>query len=419
MDGQAIAPTVSRRLCEAGFRAAGFRGDMGWSLHRQPGLTHHNRTYSFKGYTLITPIGGDSSYLLDMAGCIVHRWRFADVRPEYGFLTDRGTLLCRTLPPPPPGERFRPSSEDDPPMPLEQRARTLPSNYRFLMEVDFDGQILWRHEDPLLHHDFFATRDDTFLVTRFVQMEKALSDRVRGARRARRSHHPMLTDEFLEVNRAGEVVWSVRLDEVLDPALDPLGVLERRIEWTHTNAICQSDDGTQVLFSCKNANRVGIIDKATKKLVWRFGHPVTSGQHHARWLPNGNIHIFDNGTRREGLPYSRVIEVDPKTDAIVWEYQANPPFSFFSPNVSSAERLANGNTFICEGLSGRIFEVTRTGEVVWEWQSPFNHTIRGTQVSFMLWRAHRYGADHPALAGRDLDPARHRALNQRYGLIAA
>jgi len=56
---------------------------------------------------------------------------------------------------------------------------------------------------------------------------------------------------------------------------------------------------------------------------------------------------------------------------------------------------------------------------VWEWQSPFNHTIRGTQVSFMLWRAHRYGADHPALAGRDLDPARHRALNQRYGLIAA
>ena len=214
----------------------------------------------------------------------------------------------------------------------------------------------------------------------------------------------MLTDEYLEIDRAGKVVWSVRLDEVLDPRLDPLGILERRIEWTHTNSICQSADGTQVLFSAKNVNRVGIIDKATKQLTWRFGHPTTSGQHHARWLPNGNVHMFDNGTRREGLPFSRAIEVDPATDKVVWEYQANPPFSFFSPHVSSADRLANGNTLICEGVSGRIFEVTRRGETVWEWHNPFAQTVRGSQTSFALWRAHRYAPDHPALKGRDLKP---------------
>jgi hypothetical protein len=88
----------------------------------------------------------------------------------------------------------------------------------------------------------------------------------------------LLTDDFLELNQAGEVVWSVRLDQVLDPKIDRQAPLERRIEWTHTNSICQSDDGTRVLFSCKNASRVGIIDKATKQLTWRFGHPVTSGQ---------------------------------------------------------------------------------------------------------------------------------------------
>ena len=249
-------------------------------------------------------------------------------------------------------------------------------------------------------------------------MEKALSDRVRGPGKARRSHHPMLTDEFQEINRAGEVVWSVRLDEVLDPSLDPLGPLERRIEWTHANSVCENDEGTQVLFSSKNTNRVGVIDKATKTLVWRFGHPVTSGQHHARWLPNGNIHIFDNGIRREGLPFSRVIEVKPETKEIVWEYQANPPFAFFTPNVSSADRLPNGNTLICEGISGRLFEVTRRGETVWEWHNPFVETVRGTQLSFMLWRAHRYSADHAALTGRDLDPARFRALNAQFGLSA-
>ena len=389
---------------------------MGFSLHRKPGLTFHNPTLSWKGYTLLTPVGGDSTYLIDMGGEVVHRWRFTDVTPEYGYFTDAGTLLVRCAPR--STAPFRPSKEDDPPMPLEERARSLPSNYRYLREVDWDGTTLWEYDDPVLHHDFFQTRRDTVIVTRFVQMEKALSDRVRGPGKARRSHHPMLTDEFQEINRAGEVVWSVRLDEVLDPSLDPLGPLERRIEWTHANSVCENDEGTQVLFSSKNTNRVGVIDKATKTLVWRFGHPVTSGQHHARWLPNGNIHIFDNGIRREGLPFSRVIEVKPETKEIVWEYQANPPFAFFTPNVSSADRLPNGNTLICEGISGRLFEVTRRGETVWEWHNPFVETVRGTQLSFMLWRAHRYSADPAALTGRDLDQARFRALNAQFGLSA-
>jgi hypothetical protein len=389
---------------------------MGWSLSRPPGLTTHNPAYSFKGYTLLTPIGGDSVYLIDLQGAVVHRWRFTDALPEYAYFTDRGTLLCRRIAPLAPDAKFKPASEDDPPMPLEQRARLLPSNYRFLSEVDWDGNVLWEHEDPLLHHDFWHTRRDTFLVTRFVQMDKALSDRVRGAGRARRGHHAMLTDEILEINRAGEILWSVRLDEVLDPKLDPLGVLERRIEWTHTNSICESDDGERVMFSCKNANRVGIIDKASRQLTWRFGYPTTSGQHHARWLPNGNVHMFDNGTRREGLPFSRVIEVDPASKAVVWEHQANPPFSLFSPHISSADRQPNGNTVICEGVSGRILEVTRRGETVWEWHNPFAQTVRGSQTSFALWRAHRYAAEHPALLGKHLDPERYQALNAQFGL---
>lgn len=388
---------------------------MGWSLFRKPGLTFHNPAWSFKGYTLCTPVGGDATLLLDMQGRIVHRWQFDDLRPEYAYLLEDGHLLLRALPktglPP-----FKPATEDDPPMPLEERARSLPSNYLWLCEADWHGNVSWRHEDPLMHHDFWKTRRDTYLVCRFVQMDKALSDRVRGERRAKRAQQPMLTDEYLEIDRDGEIVWSVRLDEVLDPRLDPLGPLERRIEWTHTNSICESEDGTRVLFSCKNNNRVGIIDKASRQLVWRFGHPETSGQHHARWLPNGNIQMFDNGLRREGLPYSRVIEVDPATKEIVWQFQANPPFSFFSPNVSSAERLPNGNSLVCEGLSGRIFEVTLRGDIVWEWHNPCANTIRGTQTTFMLWRAHRYSPDHPGLRGRDLDHGRYRDLNRLYGL---
>ena len=388
---------------------------MGWSLFRQPGLTFHNAAFTFKGYTLITPIGGDATLLLDMQGQVVHRWRFLDVKPEYAVLLDNGNLLFRCLPktglPP-----FRPSSENDPPMPLAERARSLPSNYLYLREADWEGNTKWQFECPTLHHDFFKTNAGTYLMSRFVQMDKALSDKVRGSTKARKSHHPLLTDEFIEVNAAGEILWSVRLDEVLDPAQDPLGPLERRIEWTHTNSLCQSDDGTQVLFSCKNIDRVVIIDKATKRQVWRFGRPMTSWQHHARWLANGNIQIFDNGTRREGLPFSRVIEVNPTNDQIVWQYMANPPFAFFSPNVSSAERLPNGNNLICEGISGRIFEITHKGETVWEWHSPFSNVIRDGQITSMLWRAHRYSPDHPALRGKVLDADHYKSLNKMHGL---
>jgi hypothetical protein len=65
-----------------------------------------------------------------------------------------------------------------------------------------------------------------------------------------------------------------------------------------------------------------------------------------------------------------VIEVDPATNAIVWEYQDNPPFNFFSPNISGARRLSNGNTLITEGRFGRMFQVTPEKHVVWEYVNP-------------------------------------------------
>jgi hypothetical protein len=389
---------------------------MGWSLFRKPGLTHHDPARAFAGYTVITPLGGDCTYLIDMDGRVVHRWRFEGEKPEYAYLTDEGRLVGRFVVPYSEDEPFRPAAETDPPMPLAERVRKMPSNYRFLREVDWEGRVVWEYDDPLLHHDIFKTRNDSYIVSRFAQMTPELSRQVRGPKRARRAFHPLLTDEIMEVNRAGEIVWSVRLDEVLDPRLDPIGPLERRIEWSHTNSVCESADGTRVLISCKNINRVAVIDKATKQLTWRFGHPVTSGQHHARWLENGNVHIFDNGLRREGLTFSRIIEVEMETQRIVREYQANPPFSFYSPHISSADRLPNDNTLICEGVSGRIFEVTREGETVWEWHNPFVHAVRGDQLCYFLWRAHRYAPDHPALRGRSLDPERYRELNEASGL---
>ncbi len=135
--------------------------------------------------------------------------------------------------------------------------------------------------------------------------------------------------------------------------------------------MAETADG-HIVVSFRNISTVVMIERQTGNIIWRLGRPPLAQQHDPRPLPNGNILIFDNGTHRADNPatFSRVIEVDPRTNAIVWEYADQSIFDFFSPYISGAQRLANGNTLICEGCHGRIFEVTRGCEVVWEYVSP-------------------------------------------------
>jgi len=75
----------------------------------------------------------------------------------------------------------------------------------------------------------------------------------------------------------------------------------------------------------------------------------------------------------------------------VWQYTDQSLFEFFSPYISGAQRLANGNTLICEGCHGRIFEVTREGDVVWEYVSPyFSQEPPPAGLNNWIFRAFRY-----------------------------
>jgi hypothetical protein len=112
---------------------------------------------------------------------------------------------------------------------------------------------------------------------------------------------------------------------------------------------------------------------------------------------------------------SRVIEVNPITNEIEWEYTETPALAFYSFHISSAERLANGNTLICEGAFGRIFEVTKNGNVVWEYINPFySPDLRSGDPTNMVFRAHRYSPEDPALVGRDLNPDIYSNINRLY-----
>jgi hypothetical protein len=58
----------------------------------------------------------------------------------------------------------------------------------------------------------------------------------------------------------------------------------------------------------------------------------------------------------------------------LWTYTGTPPTSFYSAEISGAQRLPNGNTLITEGVKGNLFEVTSAGETVWRYVNPVTTT---------------------------------------------
>ena len=94
--------------------------------------------------------------------------------------------------------------------------------------------------------------------------------------------------------------------------------------------------------SFRNVSTLVMIERASGNVVWTLSSPPLAQQHDPRPLPDGNSLIFDNGTHRRDHPatFSRVIEVEPRTGAIVWEHTDPSLFEFFSPCISGAQRLA-------------------------------------------------------------------------------
>ncbi len=93
--------------------------------------------------------------------------------------------------------------------------------------------------------------------------------------------------------------------------------------------------------------------------------------------------------RPPGLPFP------PRSP--VWGYRETLPIDFYSRSISGAQRLPNGNTLICSGVKGRLFEVTHDGEIVWQYINPFvTQTRDGSHNE--VFKVRRYTPDYPGLA---------------------
>jgi hypothetical protein len=260
----------------------------------------------------------------------------------------------------------------------------------------------------------------------------------------------LLDDTIIEVTWDGEVVW----EWVCSDHFEELGFREEAKnllfrnpnwrpagggmgDWMHINSMSllgpnrwyDGGDGRfhpeNIIWCARETNITAIVEKKTGRIVWKLGPYYDEtpelrelgwiiGQHHAHLIPRGlpgegNLMVFDNGGwagygapnpsspagfRNALRDYSRVLEVDPGSLKVLWQYtpvEAGLTFPvdanrFYSPFISSAQRLPNGNTLITEGSGGRLIEVTPKHEIVWEYISPYWGKMMKIN---MIYRAYR------------------------------
>lgn len=191
-----------------------------------------------------------------------------------------------------------------------------------------------------------------------------------------------------------------------------------RADWMHTNSIDYLPEHDLIMISVRTFNEVWVIDHSTTTaeargstggrygkggdLLFRFGNPRVSGQgeeseqrlfrqHDASWIGQSerglHVLVFNNGEGRaeEGfstvdeflLPFNAETGFGKTRAEHIWSYGDKEGQDFFASFVSGAQRLPSGNTLICHGVDGRLFEVTPEGETVWDYLNP----VVGTESS--------------------------------------
>jgi hypothetical protein len=367
---------------------------MTWIRNRPLGLVYRDKAKSFGGYTIYSPARGRHADLLDAEGRIVHQWHHPEGIQHLKWLPN-GNLLVHGLPPE--------SAEG-----LENVGGCAAT----LIELDRDSNVVWEHRDVYMHHDYQRLPSGNTLIARWQKMPSEVSTRVQGGHIADGDPEWMWGDVVREIDPDGTTVRDWRSWEHISTDHHIKCPLESRKEWTHLNSLDVTPDGNWLL-SFRLTSTLVIVDSETGDVRWRWTSDKVSHQHHATWLENGHVLVFDNGChRRESPSFSQVIEIDPETRKVVWSYHPETILGFYSFMISGCERLPNGNTFITEGATGRLFEVTSEGETVWEYVSPWLLASRFGPTA-AVFRAYRVAEDDPRLDGLALSPVPYEGIDER------
>ena len=406
------------------------------ALNGPTGVLLYDQDKTCDGYTLFAATYSKKTYLMDNTGQIIHTWKSKYNAGLHAVLLDNGNLL---------------RAGSVPPFPLVTGGMG-----GIVEEIDWDGNVVWQYKlankNEFSHHTFYRMPNGNTLLIAFERVSqkkaaklgrKELFDKVVVGKK---EHKDFWIDFIREVNPKGKTVWEWHMTDHMGQGPDKLninyalpkgaGLKNNTYDWSHLNTVFYLPKTDQILINSRSMSEFYLINHKTGKIEYRWGNDTAwdpkakkpgfssdgdqkvFGSHCVTPMKNGHFLIFDNGTERPTRQNSRVIEFDPKTNTIVWEYKSISPNSFMSNYQGSVQRLPNGNTLITSSNNGHIFEVTKDKKVVWEFVNPIFMgkakiemkddqdvvpPARGLALN-AVHRAYKYPEDHPAFAGKDMSP---------------
>lgn len=421
-----------------------------------------NTQESFNGYTLFNPIPSTTTYLIDNCGEIVHNWT-STYRPAVSvYLLNDGTLLrTKNL----NNNYFDGGGSGggiemlnwDGDVIWEYQISSSTECQHHDIEYLPNGNILIISWDSKTSAEATqagrSTTGSNLWSEKIIEIEPDLINGGGNIVWQWNAWDHLIQDVDSTKDNYGNVSSYPELININYYSGDPLNP-----DWLHFNSIDYNESLDQIILSSHTFSEVWIIDHSTTTaeaathsggnsniggdLLYRWGNPQTYDQgtnsdqrlfkqHDAYWIEDslfdaGKIMIFNNQAGGQLVNYSEVNIIDPEINndgsyaynggaygpnSFHWTYQASNPTDFFGKIISGAQRLPDGNTLICEGPTGRLFEVNYSGDIVWEYINPVSSqgiVNQGTQIDMnMVFRCTRYSPSHPALVNRTLTPKGH------------
>ena len=355
----------------------------------ETGVTRYDPALADEGFTLITAGSAEEAVLLDMNGRTVHRWQLPvsvlRERQENGNTLPDVSYSWRSFHMDPNGDLLV----------VLQGSKVTPYG-RAIFKLNKDSELLWANLD-YAHHDV-VVGEDGLIYTISQEIRKTPIPELESL------DPPFLEDFVLVLSPDGETVHRLSVMKGFSgtPFASAVQKLAKARDWKgdyfHVNAIEPYDSRNeiavvrknQVLISVRNMDALATLDLGSGKIVWLW-----RGSWHRQHDPdftNGRIMLFDNRGDFSRGSRSRVLEFDPQSEGLTWQVGANAQYDLYSGWGAGQQVLANGNVLINESVPARLLEVTRNGDVAWE----FYGALRDGSGKFAapILEARRYPASY-------------------------